>query len=54
MDELLLIENVREHEVLYNIGLNEYRNQDVRQAVWEEIGRLLQVPGKNNILFLLY
>lgn len=54
MDKFLLIEKVREHEVLYNHKSPEYRNHHVRQAAWEEIGRELQIPGNNNILFLFY
>ncbi|XP_012135376.1 uncharacterized protein LOC105661843 [Megachile rotundata] len=43
--EELLIEKVREREVLYNHGLPDYRDQHIRQAAWEEIGRELQIPG---------
>lgn len=49
MDENL-IEKVREHAVLYNHGLSEYRNQHIRQAAWEGIGRELEIPGKHIIL----
>lgn len=45
MDDILLIENVRKHEFLYNNGSSNYRDQNIRQAAWEEIGRELQIPG---------
>lgn len=45
MDEQL-IEKVREHEVLYNHGSHEYRDQHIRQTAWEEIGKELQISGK--------
>ena len=41
----LLIEKVKEHEVLYNHRLSDYRDQHIRQAAWEEIGRELQISG---------
>ncbi|XP_050421614.1 transcription factor Adf-1-like [Adelges cooleyi] len=41
----LLIEKVRQHEVLYNVGSVNYRDQQIRQAAWEEIGKELKLPG---------
>ncbi|XP_076672095.1 uncharacterized protein LOC143371109 isoform X2 [Andrena cerasifolii] len=43
--EKLLIEKVRGHEVLYNHRSSDYRDQYIRQAAWEEIGRELKIPG---------
>lgn len=50
MDEIL-IEKVREHSVLDNHGLAEYRDQHIRQAAWEEIGKELGIPGKFYLVF---
>lgn len=45
MDENL-IKKVKEHEVLYNNGSHNYRDQHMRQTAWEEIGKELQISGK--------
>jgi len=45
MDEQL-IEKVKEHEVLYNHGSHDYRDQHIRQSAWEEIGKELNISGK--------
>jgi len=45
-----LIEQVRVHEVLYNCKLTSYRDQNIRQESWEEIGRELQMPGTHTHL----
>ncbi|XP_076179460.1 XPG-like endonuclease isoform X3 [Ptiloglossa arizonensis] len=37
--EELLIEKVRMHEVLYNMKSPNYRDQNIRQAAWDDIGR---------------
>ncbi|CAH1967666.1 unnamed protein product [Acanthoscelides obtectus] len=42
-----LIELVQQHEVLYNHSLLEYRDQNVRQQAWEEIGRHLRITADN-------
>lgn len=44
MDEVL-IKKVREHEVLYNVGSSNYRDQRIRQTAWEEIGKELKISG---------
>lgn len=50
MDELL-IEKVREHEILYNHGLQDYRDQLIRQTAWNEIGKELQISGEYKYKF---
>jgi len=47
-----LIEQVRVHEVLYNCKLSSYRDQNIRQEAWEEIGRELQMPGTHTHTFI--
>jgi len=44
MDELL-IKKVREHQVLYNHGSSDYRDQQIRLNAWEEIGKELNITG---------
>lgn len=44
MDKLL-IEKVREHKALYDIGSTDYRDQQIRQNAWEEIGKELKITG---------
>jgi len=44
MDELL-IEKVREHKALYDHGSTDYRDQQIRQNAWEEIGKELKITG---------
>lgn len=51
MDELL-IEKVRQHEVLFNVKSSSYMDQRMRQEAWEEIGQDLNITGKyTNVLF---
>lgn len=47
-----LIEQFRVHEVLYNCKLSSYRDQNIRQKAWEEIGRELQMPGTHTHTFI--
>lgn len=48
--EEALIEKVREHRVLYDTCLSEYRDQYMRQAAWKQIGEELQITGKKSFL----
>lgn len=50
--EEILIEKVRAHKVLYDSGSHDYRDQQVRQTAWEEIGRDLRISGDFNIIDL--
>lgn len=50
MDEQL-IEKVREHELLYNHSLQDYRDQEIRQSAWEEIGKELKISGKYKYVY---
>lgn len=43
----LLIEKVRHCEFLYNVHLEQYRDQNVRHAAWEEIGKELKLTGRD-------
>lgn len=45
--EKILIEKVKQHEVLYNQVAPNYRDPNVRQEAWEEIGKELEITGKN-------
>lgn len=47
MNDTLLIDLVREHGVLYNHNLLQYKDLSIRQAAWEEIGQELGVPGES-------
>lgn len=47
MNDALLIDLVREHGVLYNHNLLQYKDLSIRQAAWEEIGQELGVPGES-------
>ncbi|XP_060531008.1 uncharacterized protein LOC132704781 [Cylas formicarius] len=44
MDEIL-IETVRQHEVLYNHSSRDYRDQRMRQEAWEELDRELKISA---------
>ncbi|KAF0714353.1 transcription factor Adf-1-like [Aphis craccivora] len=41
--EEMLIEKVREHNVLYDHGSSDYRDQHIRKNAWEEIGQELKI-----------
>lgn len=45
-----LIENVQIHPILYNLKLPQYRDHNMRQEAWEEIGKELNMPGKQGKL----
>lgn len=45
--EKILIEKVREHEVLYNQVAPNYRDPNIRQEAWDAIGKELQITGMN-------
>lgn len=47
--EELLIEKVRQYEVLYNVKSSNYMDQRMRQEAWEEIGQELKIRGKQQI-----
>jgi len=49
-----LIELVREHTVLYNHGSRDYRDQNIRQTAWEEIGKELNISGSSKFVKFLY
>ncbi|CAH1115132.1 unnamed protein product [Psylliodes chrysocephalus] len=41
-----LIENVQIHPILYNLKLPQYRDHNMRQEAWEEIGKELNMPAE--------
>jgi hypothetical protein len=46
-----IIEKVRQYEFLYNQHLRNYRDQNMRQEAWEEIGKELKISGKKKSPF---
>ncbi|XP_050316202.1 uncharacterized protein LOC126750595 [Anthonomus grandis grandis] len=44
VNEIELIENVRNHECLFNVKSRHYRNQSMRQEAWEEIAKEINSP----------
>lgn len=48
--EEMLIEKVREHNVLYDHGSSDYRDQHIRKNEWEEIDQELKISGKFHFL----
>lgn len=48
--EEMLIEKVREHNVLYDHGSSDYRYQHIRKNAWEEIGQELKISGMFHFL----
>jgi hypothetical protein len=49
-----IIEKVRQYEFLYNQHLRNYRDQNMRQEAWEEIGKELKISGKLQIITLFH
>ena len=47
--EEILIEKVRQHELLYNVKLSDYRDQQARQKEWDDIARDLNMRGKSSV-----
>ena len=43
--EKLLIEKVKQREVLYNMGSPHYRDQNRRQEAWQDIAWELKMTG---------
>lgn len=43
--DVRLINEVREHETLYNIFDAKHKNVSVRNEAWEAIGEALHLPG---------
>lgn len=52
--EKILIEKVREHEMLYNQVAPSYRDQNMRQEAWDKIGKELQITGEQPFFFYLF
>lgn len=46
IDEILLIEMVREYECLYNTNSKHYRDQNMRGEAWEVIAREIGTTGE--------
>jgi hypothetical protein len=46
-----LIEEVRKYPCLWNKGLEEYRNQNMRDNAWDMISGEFNTPGNVQILF---
>ena len=44
-EEEVLIDFVKNHEILYNVKLKEYRQLTAKHILWKEIGDLLNKPG---------
>lgn len=48
-----LIEEVRKHDCLYNLGSPDYRNTIKKDKIWTDIGGTMQSTGKQNKINLL-
>lgn len=46
------IETVKKFEVLYDLKRLDYKDAVARNAAWQEISKIVNVPGKVN--FILY
>lgn len=46
IDEMLLIEKVREHECLYSMRSKHYRDNNMRREAWDEIADEMYTTGK--------
>lgn len=53
MVEELLIEKVRGYSFLYDSKQKHYRDSNIRQAAWEEIGKELQMSGKSYLFIFI-
>lgn len=49
-----LIRLVKMHPILYDFTLNDYRNTKMKNQIWENIGRSLEVSGKFFVLVEIY
>lgn len=45
----VIIENVKQHECLYNLAAKDYKNVQKKAELWEEIGGLINLPGKQEM-----
>lgn len=56
MDDELLIELVRERQILYNLKDPKYLNADWKGRIWQEIGLKMNVDGEflNLLSYIIY
>lgn len=52
-DDEVLIDLVRQHPPLYNVGGKSYKDMVVRNNIWKEIGAIMKKNGKNVFYYLL-
>lgn len=45
-----LIEEVREQPMLFNLGLNDYKNLRKKDSAWKEVGSAMKCDGSYNLL----
>jgi hypothetical protein len=50
----IVIDFVRNHEALYNVKSADYRNMQLKQKLWHEVGTILNKTGENYLLFYNY
>jgi hypothetical protein len=53
-EEESLIENIREHKSLYDIFSVDYKDNNIHEEAWEEIGANLQISGKIFKFLIIY
>ena len=44
----LLIDLVRQHSVIYDKSHPDHFGTNLRNEIWDEIGKILSIPGKLN------
>ena len=49
-DDEMLIDFVKVHECLYNVQLKDYRKTQMKQNLWNEIGKIINKTGSIAIL----
>lgn len=47
-DDEILIDFVRVHEILYNVKHKDYRQTQMKQKLWCEVGEILNKTGMYN------
>jgi hypothetical protein len=46
MDSTKLILSVQQYDEFYNLLNSNYSNEQIRQNVWDDIGKAMKEPGK--------
>ena len=54
IDDGKLIEEIREHEVLYNIRLKKYKDLNAKESAWKKIAEAMGKSGEHAKMAFIY